>query len=94
MAWEGNPRTTTPQWRTTRIRILQRDYYRCHVCHQPGADQVDHIVSLQAGGTDTDDNLAAIHDNPCHRTKSAREGASARWATRATRTPEQHPGLT
>lgn len=93
MPWEGNPRTTTPQWRATRLRILERDHW---TCQHPGcgqhATQVDHIINDAAGGTDDDSNLQALC-TPHHRTKSANEGAAARWRTRATRTPDPHPGL-
>jgi 5-methylcytosine-specific restriction protein A len=79
-------------WRSTVARILARDHGICHVCHQPGADQVDHII---AGDNHDDSNLAAIHGNPCHRIKSAREGGTAARIQRGTvrRPPEQHPGL-
>lgn len=93
MTWEGNPRTTTPLWRKTRLRILTRDHGICHICGGPGATQVDHIIAIAEGGTDSDDNLAPIHPHPCHAHKSSAEGHHARWATRATRTPEPHPGL-
>jgi 5-methylcytosine-specific restriction protein A len=93
MTWTGDPRTTTPQWRATRRRILDRDMGRCHVCGAYGADQVDHVVSLKEGGSDSDDNLAAIHRHPCHARKSSLEGnrAKARYPTR--RPVEKHPGL-
>lgn len=62
------------------MRILDRDMRICHVCHQPGADQVDHVIPVAEGGTDSDLNLAAIHGEPCHRRKTAAEAARARQA--------------
>lgn len=93
MPW-GNPRTTTPQWRRLRLLILERDSYDCYVCHgqaNPGpADEVDHIDGNHHNNHPS--NLAAIHDQPCHRRKSSAEGNAARWGQ--TRRPvEAHPGL-
>jgi 5-methylcytosine-specific restriction endonuclease McrA len=50
----------------------------CHVCDRPGADQVDHVVPLAEGGTDTEPNLLPIHSEPCHRRKTADEAVRAR----------------
>lgn len=63
-------------------RILRRDAHICHVCHQPGADTVDHVISLGEGGPDTDDNLSAIHARPCHEKKTLEEAQRARRAKR------------
>lgn len=54
----------------------------------PGADQVDHVV---AGDDHSERNLRAIHDDPCHRMKSAREGHAAQ--PRQKRAKEDHPGF-
>lgn len=95
MAWEGDRRTSTTAWRKLRAQVLRRDRHICHVCRRPGADQVDHLVPTAEGGTDHPSNLAAIHDDPCHRAKSSAEGnrAKARQRASAKRTPERHPGL-
>jgi 5-methylcytosine-specific restriction endonuclease McrA len=88
MAWEGSTRAKRlpPDWAKTRRRILQRDAYRCHVCEQPGADEVDH---LRPGDDHSDANLSAICRS-CHRTKSSLEGVRARRSGK--RKPERHPG--
>src|SRR5687767_279152 len=98
MTWTGDPRTTTPQWRATRRRILKRDSHRCtwmdhgERCSQP-ANQVDHIIPVADGGTDEDTNLRALC-TPHHQRKTAIEGNHARWHRNPrTRPPEQHPGL-
>lgn len=73
--------TSTTAWRALREEILERDGYLCYLCGDPGADTVDHIVSVAAGGSDDVDNLAAVHDrNPphCHRTKTRRERSAGR----------------
>jgi 5-methylcytosine-specific restriction endonuclease McrA len=53
--------------------VLDRDDTVCHVCGNPGADQVDHVIALAHGGADTDENLGPIHSEPCHREKTLRE---------------------
>lgn len=81
-------------WGQIRRRILRRDQGICYVCGKPGANQVDHIRPASQGGTDEDENLAAIHQYPCHAAKTARE-ANARnpLAVPRKRKAERHPGL-
>ncbi len=99
---EGNTTwRTTPRpagWETIRQRILDRDQGVCYLCHQPGADAVDHIIAAHLGGSDDDDNLAAVHDRVephCHRRKTASEAGKAAARKRGTirRPSERHPGL-
>lgn len=63
---------------TRNARILRRDRGICHVCGGPGADRVDHLIPQAHGGTEDDANLAAIHDKPCHATKSRAEAQRGR----------------
>lgn len=52
----------------TRIRI--RDNYTCRMCSRAVAvGNVDHIIALVNGGTDTDDNLQLLCI-PCHDDKT------------------------
>lgn len=76
-----------------RKRILQRDKRTCYVCHKPGANQVDHITPRHQGGTDTDGNLAAIHERPCHLNKTLHEAQAARQRPPRKRNPPPHPGV-
>lgn len=93
MAWaNGYTRTSTPEWKRTRARILARDRGTCHVCGQPGADEVDHMLAVSEGGTEDDANLAAIHGVPCHRRKTQAEAIAARLRYPRKRPPEAHPG--
>lgn len=94
MVWQGNPRTTTPRWRTTRLRILNRDAWTCTVTGCGArANEVDHIIPWAEGGTDEDSNLASLC-TPHHATKTAAEGNRARWHRNPRRRPpEKHPGL-
>lgn len=70
-------------WMRIRDRILTRDEGRCRCaeCVRLGrllpAQEVDHVVPLEEGGSNDDANLAAINVD-CHKRKSAAE--RARWA--------------
>lgn len=49
------------QWRRLRAAILQHND-TCHICGQPGADTVDHLTPIAAGGAPYDPaNLAPAH---------------------------------
>lgn len=68
------------RWLALRARALQ-DEPRCVLCLANGrlsaATAVDHIVPLQAGGSDAPSNLQPLcHD--CHATKSAAERGARR----------------
>lgn len=76
--WAGSTRRQrigNSGWQQQRdaARILRRHRGVCHWCHKPGADQVDHVIALAHGGSDTDANKRPIHAEPCHREKTARE---------------------
>ena len=63
----ADPFYLSPEWKTTRVRILARDGHRCTIrgCDRP-AVIVDHIVTRRSGGSDADDNLRSlcrVHDN-------------------------------
>jgi 5-methylcytosine-specific restriction endonuclease McrA len=58
--------------------VLYRDDTICHVCKRPGATIVDHIIPVNEGGTDDVSNKAPIHQEPCHRLKTADEAARGR----------------
>lgn len=59
-----------------RKRVLRRDRGLCVLCQAQGratqAEEVDHIVPLEQGGTDDEANLQSVC-RPCHRTKTVRE---------------------
>lgn len=63
-------------WKLLKIRerILLRDSYTCQVCGRVSVHlEVDHIVPLHLGGSESDKNRQAICTEPCHRLKSERE---------------------
>lgn len=60
-------------------RVVLRNYYGvCHVCGQPGADEVDHVIPLSEGGADDYHNRRPIHSEPCHQQKTQREARAQR----------------
>ncbi|MFJ5105168.1 HNH endonuclease [Streptomyces sp. NPDC088554] len=95
--WAGSNRRAElpPDWYTViRPSVLARDEYRCRqrsegrVCGRP-ANQVDHIGDR---ANHRYENLQALCAD-CHALKSSQQGNAARWANRARRPPERHPGL-
>lgn len=72
-------------WERVRVRILRRDngLCRCATCTATGrllpAHEVDHVVPRWKGGSDDDDNLAAINRD-CHRAKTDAEERERRAA--------------
>jgi 5-methylcytosine-specific restriction endonuclease McrA len=54
-------------------RILRRHAAICHVCGQPGATQVDHVIPLaEWPDGDVDSNKRPIHES-CHKRKTQAE---------------------
>lgn len=96
MTFKGDPRTSTQAWKTLAASIRARDLNICYLCRGV-ATEVDHVTPRAEGGTDDPANLRAICV-PCHRHKSAAEGARAAAAAeknrpKLARPPERHPGL-
>lgn len=81
-AWEKGSRSRSGGygWRWTKLRrqVLERDGYLCQPCLKVGrltrATEVDHVLNIAAGGTDSPDNLRAICTQ-CHRAKTRREAS-------------------
>lgn len=96
MPWQGDRRTSTSAWRRLKAAVIRRDGNQCSRC---GADgklvrlDLDHIVNVASGGTDSADN-ARLLCRACHTPKTQAEAAAARAAKRARlRLPaEDHPG--
>lgn len=65
-------------WRRLREQVLKRDGHLCQSCRSKGelvlANEVDHIVPLAEGGTDSEANLQAICRS-CHDAKTKAEAA-------------------
>lgn len=86
-AWAGSTRRTRTGSGSAQQKrahhVMVRDAGVCHVCGQPGADEVDHVVCTTEGGADHVDNMAPIHSRPCHAEKTQAEAARARARSRA-----------
>jgi 5-methylcytosine-specific restriction endonuclease McrA len=95
MSWSSKSTPLPRNWNTIRSRVL-RNSDVCCVCHQPGADEVDHVVPRYLGGSDEAANLRPIHAFPCHASKSSAEGHARRreLAARRKRPQLKHPGRT
>lgn len=97
--WAGHNRAARlpPDWES-RIRPAVFAAYgdTCHVCHQSGADEVDHV---EAGDDHRIEALRPIHGwrtpQGCHKRKSSAEGGRAKAAKQGSRQrpQERHPGL-
>lgn len=63
-------------WKTLRQMILVRDEYLCQICKSKNkftvATEVDHIIPLSKGGTNSPKNLQAVCKK-CHSRKTIRE---------------------
>lgn len=87
-AWAGG---STRQWRNQRQRALKRDNHRCVQCGAP-AEEVDHILGKEDGGTDNLDNLRSLCRR-CHVPYTQKQAAAGR-ARRSPKRPRPcHPGL-
>lgn len=49
----------TQAWKRLRLRVLERDRFRCVICGGP-AKVVDHVTSLANGGTNAPSNLRSL----------------------------------
>ena len=89
-SWRSKP--LPPGWAKTRLRILRRDDWRCYRCGRRNANEVDHVIPAALGGSDEDDNLAAICVR-CHRIKTAEDRAAVRAKRSKVRKARLHPGM-
>ena len=76
------------QWRTLRLRILQRDNHRCQINHRGCtliADQVDHIIPLVDGGAKYDPSNLRAACTHCNASLGASMGNARRNEPRTLR---------
>ena len=50
-------RTGTVAWRRLRLKIIERDGWRCRKCGRPGQLHVHHLQPVHLGGSDAPENL-------------------------------------
>ena len=72
-------RSDTYAYQQNRAAILAASDI-CHICGEPGADAVDHVIPWAKGGTDQPHNLKPVHHNTpnsrgvkCNRVKGDRD---------------------
>ena len=85
--WVGSTRKARlpKDWPTRRLIVLKRDKGICHLCGEPGADTVDHIIQ---GDNHNLNNLAPVHDRTpphCHRYKTTQEANEAKQGNKIRR---------
>lgn len=74
--FEGTRWDRPKNWERLRQIVMLRDKTICHICGEPGSDQIDHITPLSMGGSNLPYNLAPIHSRVaphCHRKKTAEQ---------------------
>jgi hypothetical protein len=65
------PKQRKPLSARKRYFIIKRDRYMCRICKAAGVElEIDHIVPVSRGGSDTLDNLQTLCV-PCNRSKAA-----------------------
>ena len=98
-SWRGSTRKARlpKDWKQRRARVFAEYGRICHVCGEPGADEVDHV---KRGDDHSLENLRPIHGwrtpQGCHKYKTARESAEVRQQKRERlikRRLRPHPGL-
>jgi hypothetical protein len=97
MTWEGSDRRERlpDNWQAVRLRILERDQWRCTIIKRDGSRCWDRATDVHHRGDSTDhrpDQLTSV----CgwhHARLTAAEGNAARKRPTNKRTPERHPGL-
>lgn len=63
-------RPSINEWKVIRVRILERDGYKCHYCGSIGGKmECDHYIPVSRGGSSEDSNLVASC-KACNRSKS------------------------
>ncbi|MBO0844579.1 MAG: HNH endonuclease [Nocardioides sp.] len=93
MAWGQRTYQQPGAWKTLRRRVLERDRHTCQACGHP-AEEVDHVVAPQHGGSHDLSNLVALCSS-CHGRKTRLQAAEGRRARKNRRNPPPppHPGL-
>lgn len=80
---QRQPTALPGHWKTYRVKVIERDAFRCRKCGKPGTPstlEVDHIKPRFKGGCNEMWNLQTLcHD--CHSRKTANESPRARdWS--------------
>ena len=73
-------KVTQHQWRKLRSLVLARDNYICQLCYnpKPPAREVHHVVPRIEHGSDTPENLVAVHRRCNQAEENKRRGKPTR----------------
>jgi len=104
MPWESSKRRKDPPyWKALRLQVIARAQSQCEFtatdnappphgrCPYPGRD-VDHIINLAQGGTDSLENLQLLCEWH-HKQKTQQEARANRKPRTEAYPKEPHPGL-
>ena len=88
MSWRKGVRINRRAWSKVRLRVLDRDGWRCALCGHPGRLEVDHKRPLHVDPTQDPYDMAGLQAlcRRCHIAKTRRENTrpdAARDAWRA-----------
>lgn len=94
MSWNsGYTRTSTSAWKRLRRQAIRAYGNECAQCGTHGTEttlELDHVVPVAEGGTDTLDNAQLICPT-CHGPKTQAEAARGRARKSGRRKPRTHP---
>ena len=71
------------QWQLLRLRVFERDGWRCVDCGRAGRLECDHVIPMDKGGHPTDMNNLASRCRGCHIAKTAAENRKPESPERA-----------
>lgn len=75
-----------------KVAILTRQAV-CPMCGEPLGDRPtewEHEIALSRGGADTNENMRAVHKQPCHKQKTFGNGATTRGSDIGEPAHERH----
>ena len=65
-------RLNKKRWQALRLKVLDRDQWRCLRCSRAGRLEVDHVVPMEQGGATVMSNLGTLCIG-CHQDKTRGE---------------------
>ena len=70
MSWRRWDKPNRRKWGKVRLKVLDRDGWRCQTCGKAGRLEVDHIKPMENGGTVYDMTNLQTLCRGCHLAKS------------------------
>ena len=72
-SWHGKDRIDRKRWKLIRLKVLDRDGWRCVQCGHQGRLECDHRIPMDLGGAVYElGNIQALC-RPCHFAKTRKE---------------------